>query len=971
MVKLSLRSLFIKVLISVFVAAGLVTASAPAQAANGQAVVTRSNLQTSERKNTQELEVQIGNITGPLLDVTLVFTGLSLADTNPANTVSSAFYSGTSSYATCPNSIISVMATNSISGKCRVQNSGDSKFFWQGSPGYQTTGGQFLMRFPAGSLTFGSSTTPSLNVLVDNVSVGFFNLTETPLAQQASLSVTSTSGTFGNPLTLTSSGGSGGGALTYTTTNGTASGCTVTGNSLSSSSAGTCQVTASKAADSTYAAISSSSTTVSIGLVSRTLGFGSTTTYTLAYGATRTVTATPSLGAGDGAVTYSVSAGNACTVNASTGEIRVTGSTGSCEVSASIAQGTNYLAASTTTQVVVNGTVKAITITGGSPSVSFGNSFTPSALDISNTAGALNQLLDYTAATFTYTGVNGTLYPSTTTAPTHAGTYSVLPSNVLIETGSNVDTTANYNISYAPGLLTISKVSRNLAFTATSYSLSFGDNQTVVANADAGDGIVTYSAGSSTACTVNSATGLVTVTDSSGSCSITATIAAGTNHLAAATTTPVTVTVSARPITLTASSPAATVGETVSPSFSMSTGTLVGSDAISGVTYRYEGTGSTTFTSSTTAPTSIGTYSITPSAPVFSTGSGTNYSITFGVGTLTINNKLSRTLSFTSSTSFTLEYGQSQSVTAAVSGGPFDGTITFSDGSSTACSVGTSTGIIEVTSSTGTCVVSAEISEGVQYLGAITTTPVTVTVVPRALTLTAKNKTVSYGSAITPEFEITQGLLQNSDSLSGVSYTFAGTGSTSFASSATTPTAGGTYSITPWGAVFSAGLAANYSITYVTASLTIGQDAVPSATMTLDSPVGTRILGGTLTYSASGMQPSARYEVTLRSTPQILSSGVTAGGSVNGTTNMPRNLEAGWHTLTFVSTASDGSTFTESMYIKVSASGMLLATSTALPADLAHTGADLNSMTLVATAMLMLGLAIVRMASRKTHKRRG
>jgi hypothetical protein len=970
MAKLSFHPLFVSFLICALVATGVVALAAPAHAANGQAVVTRTTIQTSEKKNTQELEVLIGGILGSLVDVTAEFTYLHLEDTSPANTSSSTFYTGTSSYAQCPNGAPGVKSTNSVNGSCKVQNSTSTSIFhWQGYSGYQGTGDVFAIRFPAGSLTFGSQSTAYLSIRVDNVSVGFVNLTELPLAPQAALSLTSTSGTFGNPLTLITSGGSGSGALTYSTSNGTASDCSINGGSLSSGSAGTCQVTATKSADSNYAAASSSPTTVSIGLASRALSFGATTTYPLAYGATQTVTATPSAGAGDGAVTYSVSAGTACSVNASTGEIRVTEPTGSCSVSASITQGTNYQAASTTTQVVVNGTVKAITITGGSPSVNFGTTYFPSALDISN-ALVFNQLLDYLGATFTYTGINGTSYPSTTTAPTDAGIYLVLPSNVVIETGANVDKTANYNISYAPGTLAISKVSRTLTFTSTSYSLAYGDNQTVVANASAGDGIVTYSEGASTACTVDPSNGVVTITDSSGSCSLTANIATGTNHLAVSTTTPVTVAVSARPITITASSPTATVGGSFSPSFSVSTGTLVDSDAISGVAYQYAGTGSTSYTSSTTAPTAIGTYSITPFAPIFSTGSSTNYAITFVVGTLTISNKLSRTLSFMT-TSYTLEYGDTHTARAAVSGGPFDGTVTYSDGFSTACSVDASSGLIEVTSGTGTCVVSAEISEGVQYLGAITTTPVTVTVEPRALTVTARNQTVPFGSAITPEFETTQGILQNSDAISGVSYNFAGTGSTSFVSSTTAPTGGGTYSATPSAAVFSTGLAANYAITYVAANLTIEQDAVPYATMTIDSPVGARILGSTLAYSASGMQPSARYEITIRSTPQILSSGVTTNGSISGTTNIPSKLEAGWHTLTFVSTAADGLTFTESMYIKVSSSGILLSTSTDLPADLAHTGAGVSSLALVATVTLMLGLAIIRMTRRNPHKRRG
>jgi hypothetical protein len=91
-------------------------------------------------------------------------------------------------------------------------------------------------------------------------------------ANQSSLSVTSRDGVLGTPLTLTVSGGSSGGAVTYVVTNGTASGCifpgSVTTSSspalLSSSTSGTCSVTATMAANTTYNSVSSSPTSIRI-----------------------------------------------------------------------------------------------------------------------------------------------------------------------------------------------------------------------------------------------------------------------------------------------------------------------------------------------------------------------------------------------------------------------------------------------------------------------------------------------------------------------------------------------------------------------------------------------------------------------------------------------------------------------------------------------------------------------------------
>ncbi len=99
----------------------------------------------------------------------------------------------------------------------------------------------------------------------------------TPEAQ-APLTVTSTSGLVGTALSLATSGGSGTGSISYSAVNGSAAGCVVVGDVLNAQSAGTCLVTATKAADATYAAVSSSPTAVSMALPPRpaavTISFG-------------------------------------------------------------------------------------------------------------------------------------------------------------------------------------------------------------------------------------------------------------------------------------------------------------------------------------------------------------------------------------------------------------------------------------------------------------------------------------------------------------------------------------------------------------------------------------------------------------------------------------------------------------------------------------------------------------------------
>jgi hypothetical protein len=91
-----------------------------------------------------------------------------------------------------------------------------------------------------------------------------FIIAATLRVAQSALTITTLSGTVGTALTLVTSGGSGTGALTFSVTNGTASGCAVSGSSLTAASAGTCRVTATRAADATHLTVSSPRTTVTL-----------------------------------------------------------------------------------------------------------------------------------------------------------------------------------------------------------------------------------------------------------------------------------------------------------------------------------------------------------------------------------------------------------------------------------------------------------------------------------------------------------------------------------------------------------------------------------------------------------------------------------------------------------------------------------------------------------------------------------
>ena len=88
------------------------------------------------------------------------------------------------------------------------------------------------------------------------------------------------------------------------------------------------------------------------------------------------------------------------------------------------------------------------------------------------------------------------------------------------------------------------KTIRTLSFSTTSYNKSYGETLTVTAALSIGTGAISYSRGTSTACTVNVNTGLVTIVNGVGTCEISASVPEDSTYQAVVTTTSVVVTVS-------------------------------------------------------------------------------------------------------------------------------------------------------------------------------------------------------------------------------------------------------------------------------------------------------------------------------------------------------------------------------------------------------------------------------------------
>jgi len=157
---------------------------------------------------------------------------------------------------------------------------------------------------------------------------------------QATLTIANTTLTanVGAAVGLTTSGGSGTGAITYSVTG---TGCTVPGSSLIVTAAGTCVVTATKAASTGFLAATSAPVSFSISDVIQAVAQATltiaNTTLTANVGAV--VPLTTSGGSGTGAITYSVT-GTGCSGNGS--NLRASRPT-TCVVTATKAASTGFL----------------------------------------------------------------------------------------------------------------------------------------------------------------------------------------------------------------------------------------------------------------------------------------------------------------------------------------------------------------------------------------------------------------------------------------------------------------------------------------------------------------------------------------------------------------------------------------------------------------------------------------------------
>jgi outer membrane protein OmpA-like peptidoglycan-associated protein len=323
----------------------------------------------------------------------------------------------------------------------------------------------------------------------------------------------------GTTYTVTATGGASGNPVTFSVDHTSTSGCTVSTVSAFSglvtltSPAGTCVIDANQIGGGGYAAATQEQQTVTSVRGTQTVAFTNTAPTNPLPGTTYTVVATG--GASGNSVTFSVdhTSTSGCTVNASTGLVTMTLPAGTCVIDANQPGNAAYAAATQVQQTVdsVPGT-QTINFTNSPPT----NPLTGSTYTVAATGGASGNAVTFSVDHSSTSGctVNSSTGLVTLTGP--AGT-CVIDANQL---GNGVYTAAAQVQQSVPSR-NVSE--QTIVFTNTPPTNPLtGTTYTVAATGGGSGNPVTFSVdlSSTSGCTVNSSTGLVTLTAPAGTCVI-------------------------------------------------------------------------------------------------------------------------------------------------------------------------------------------------------------------------------------------------------------------------------------------------------------------------------------------------------------------------------------------------------------------------------------------------------------------
>ena len=340
-------------------------------------------------------------------------------------------------------------------------------------------------------------------------------------ALQAAVSLSSLSTAY-NPsnksVSLTGSGGTGTGSYQYALdpTN-SAPGCSVSGSTLTYTTAGTCVISVTRTSDTNYLS-RTDVVSFSIGLASQTITFGALSARS--YSAeTFTVSATSSASL---TVVFTSASQSVCTTSGTSGSTITLLNVGTCVINANQIGDANVSAASTVSQnFAVN--PRAITVTADAKTKVFGG----------------------VDPTFTYTITTGSLVLGdaitgvlTRATGTNVGTYQIQQGTL---------TTANnpkYGITYVPADLSITRATPALVLTYPNSNVSIlrpGAVDTPTVTTSSSSGALTFAtSAASSICTVDTTSGVISLFGA-GSCPVAMSTGLTSNFIQYTETTTVTI----------------------------------------------------------------------------------------------------------------------------------------------------------------------------------------------------------------------------------------------------------------------------------------------------------------------------------------------------------------------------------------------------------------------------------------------
>lgn len=541
----------------------------------------------------------------------------------------------------------------------------------------------------AGTCSVTATKATDVNYLVasNSVSVTISKATQSTLTASRSSDTT-----YGSALvvSVSTTGGSGNGSVTYVST--TTGVCTV--NSISGVitivTAGSCSITATKAADTNYN-VATGSVTIAIAKANQS-SFSTTTNHNSpTYGDGVVITATSAGGSGAGAIAYST-ASSTCSVNSSTGLVTVI-SVGQCAITATKAADTNYNLISATVTINIARASQSNLSLAKSGDTTYGSA---------------------AVITVTVSGVLGTgsvTYGSSTTnvclVNSVTGVVTILTAGTCT---ANVVSAGDVNYFSASKTVSIniakaSQAGTTISATYASVVFDSGSVNTVTLNGGSGTGAISYSSTTASVCSVNQSSGVVAVI-TAGTCTISATKAADTNYFSTSANISFTINKAAQaPLSVSASSGSTTFGSATSVSISTTGGTGTGA-----LSYSSE----TSSTCSVDASSGVITVITAGTCQIRATrAADINYTAVSGTAVVTIN-KANQAAITVSSNITSVTYRDGSTISVSYSGGSGTGAFTYTSVNSSVCTVAANGAVTVLTA--GNCAIQATRAADINYL---------------------------------------------------------------------------------------------------------------------------------------------------------------------------------------------------------------------------------------------------------------